>query len=157
MLRTLVTTAVFSISLFATASASGVPFPPPAGWSHVVVPTSTDSARTFDQWHIAGDVSTVTFIRDTSGVYADALATILKNFSDNNIKPSTNRDMPCQGKTGHVVEFATGPDGQKILINRVLVPEATGLVTITYARSDGSDYDNDVKKSVTAFCAASSN
>lgn len=155
MLRTLAITAALTASLAVGARASGVAFPAPDGWSHVAVPSSTDTSRTFDQWHIAGDVSTVTFIRDSSGVYADALATIMKNFSDNNIKPATNKDMTCQGKTAHMVEFATGPDGKKILINRVLVPEATGLVTITYARSDGSEYDKDVKKSVTTFCAAS--
>lgn len=154
MFRTLVATAVLGASLAATANASGVAFPAPDGWSHVTVPTSTDTTRQFDQWHVAGDVSTVTFIRDSSAVYADALATILKNFADNNIKPSTNKDLPCQGKTAHVVEFATGPDGKKIVINRMLVPETAGLVTITYARSDGADYDKDVKKSVATFCAA---
>ncbi len=155
MFRRMALTVALITSLAVGARASGVAFPSPDGWSHVAVPTSTDTSRTFDQWHIAGDVSTVTFIRDASGVYADALATIMKNFADNNIKPSANKDLPCQGKTAHMVEFATGPDGKKILINRVLVPETTGLVTITYARSDGADYDKDVKKSLATFCAAS--
>ncbi len=95
-----------------------------------------------------------TYIRDGSAPYAGALATILKNFSDNNIKPAMNKDITCQGKTGHVVEFATGPDGKKVLINRMLVPDGTGVVTITYARSDGSDFDNEVKKSETTFCGS---
>lgn len=155
MFRPLFLSIALALPLATAASAAPVVFPPPAGWSHVAVPPSTDTSRTFDQWHIAGDISTVTFVRDSTGSYADALAAILKNFSDNNIRPSKNADMPCQGKTGHVVEFLTGPDGKKVVINRLLVPDTTGLVTITYARSDGSDYDGDVKKSVTAFCAAS--
>lgn len=154
MFRAFASTAVLAATLAAPASAAAVPFPGPDGWSRVAVPTSADTSRDFEQWHIAGDISTVTFIRDGSGVYADALATILKNFADNNIKPSTNKDMPCQGKTAHVVEFATGPDGKKVVINRMLVPDGAGLVTITYARAQDSDFDKDVKKSETTFCMA---
>ncbi len=156
MLRSFVFSIALVASLAGVARAADVAFPAPDGWSHVAVPPSTDATRTFDQWHIAGDISTVTFVRDASGVYADALAAILKNFSDNNIKPSKNVDTPCQGKTAHVVEFATGPDAKKVVINRMLVPAATGLVTITYARADGSEFDKDVKKSVSTFCGSSS-
>lgn len=156
MFRTIVTTSALCAFLAAPVLATGVAFPAPAGWSRVAVPTSTDATRSFEQWHIAGDIATVTFIRDGSGVYADALATITKNFSDNNIKPSTNKDTTCQGKTAHVVEFATGPEGKRVVINRMLVPEGTtGLVTITYARSDGAEFDGEVKKSETSFCSAS--
>ena len=155
MFRAIVVSATLATTLVvAPASAAAVAFPGPDGWSRVAVPPSPDATREFQQWHIAGDISTVTFIRDGSGVYADALATIMKNFADNNIKPSTNKDMPCQGKTAHVVEFATGPDGKKVVINRMLVPDGPGLVTITYARAQDSDFDKDVKKSETAFCTA---
>ncbi len=154
MLRTIVTSSALGALLAAPVLAAGVAFPAPDGWSPVAVPPSTDAARTFAQWHIAGDIATVTFIRDASVAYADALTTIQKNFSENNIKPTTNKDTVCQGKTAHVVEFATGPDSKKVMINRMLVPDAKGLVTITYARSDGSDFDKEVKKSETAFCAA---
>ncbi|GAC1299442.1 MAG: hypothetical protein NVSMB19_03640 [Vulcanimicrobiaceae bacterium] len=154
MFRGIVASAALCAAVVAPAGAAGVTFPSPEGWSHVAVPPPTDPTRTFDQWHIAGDIATVTYIRDGTAAYADSLATILKNFADNNIKPSTNKDVPCQGKTAHVVEFATGPDGKKVVINRMLVPDGTGVVTITYARSDGSAFDNDVKKSETTFCAA---
>ncbi len=154
MFRTIVTPSAICALLAVPVRAAGVAFPSPEGWSHVSVPPPTDATRQFDQWHIAGDIATVTYIRDGSAPYAGALATILKNFSDNNIKPAMNKDITCQGKTGHVVEFATGPDGKKVLINRMLVPDGTGVVTITYARSDGSDFDNEVKKSETTFCGS---
>lgn len=157
MLKTIVSTSALCALLAAPVAATGVAFPAPVGWSRVPVPPSTDASRSFEQWHIAGDIATVTFIRDDSAAYGDALATISKNFSDNNIKPSTNKDMPCQGKTAHVVEFVTGPTGKRVVINRMLVPQgATGLFTITYARSDGSDFDSEVKKSETSFCGATS-
>jgi hypothetical protein len=54
-----------------------------------------------------------------------------------------------------VVEFATGPDGHKIVINRLLVPTSDGVIAITYTRDDGVPFDPDVKKSVDAFCAGS--
>lgn len=136
------------------APAADVTFTGPAGWKHVDPPASTDATRKSEQWHIPGDVATVTFIADPSNAYGDALGAIEQNFKKNGIKPSADKDMPCQGKIGHMVEFATGPDGHKIVINRLLVPSGTGVVTITYARADGSPFDPDVKTSETTYCAA---
>lgn len=129
-------------------------FAGPAGWSPVAVPVSNDTTRSYKQWHL-GDVATVTYIKDASVPYADALGTITKNFSTNNIKATTDRDVPCQGKTAHMIEFTTGPDGHRIVINRMLVPDGNGVQTITYTRQDGSVFDNDVKKAETEFCSGS--
>jgi hypothetical protein len=126
-------------------------FAGPAGWSKVDVP-SADPSRTVSQWHIAGDVSSLTFIKDTSTAYADAIGAIQKNFTTNNIKPSFDKDVPCRGKTGHQVEFLVGPDGHQITINRIVVPDGNGIDTITYSRPGGT-FDPDVKKAETAFCA----
>jgi len=154
MVRTIVMTSALGALLAIPVNAAGVTFPAPSGWSTVQVPPSTDATRTFQQWHIAGDIATVTFMRDGSAAYSDALTTIMKNFADNNIKPLTNKDTSCQGKTAHVVEFTTGPEGKKVAINRMLVPDgAKGLITITYARTDGSDFDGEVKKSEATFCS----
>jgi len=136
------------------AYAADVPFVGPAGWSHDDLQQSADGTRKYDKWHIAGDVASVTYIADSNSQYADALALIEKNFQTNKIKPAIDKDIPCQGKTGHVVEFAVGPDEHKIVINRLLVPNGAGVVTITYARADGSVFDADVKKSETAYCDA---
>jgi len=100
MLRTIVTSSALGALLAAPVLAAGVAFPAPDGWSPVAVPPSTDAARTFAQWHIAGDIATVTFIRDASVAYADALTTIQKNFSENNIKPTTNKDNRVSGQDG---------------------------------------------------------
>jgi len=153
---TIVSLSVIGLALATpvTARAADVPFAGPAGWSHVAIPAGSDASRKVEQWHIAGDVATVTVIKDGATPYADSLGTVEKNFSDNKIKPAMDKDTPCQGKTAHVIEFATGPDNKKIVLKRVIVPDGKGVVTITYARSDGSAFDPDVEKSLTAFCAA---
>ena len=138
------------------ASAAEVVYPGPAGWSHVDVGAPADAKHAFAQWHIAGDISTVTYIADGTTAYADALANIHKNFSDNRIKANIDKDVACRGGAAHVIEFSTGPEGKKVVINRMLVPTGDGIVTITYARSDGSTFDSDVEKSESAFCGATS-
>jgi hypothetical protein len=147
--------ASFALAAGAPAlAATDVAFIGPAGWSHVDSSGQTDPNRKIEQWHIAGDVASVTFIKDSVTAYADALALIKNNFSTNKIRPAQDKDFPCQGKVGHVVEFTTGPDGHAIVINRILVPDGAGVDTITYVRSDGNPFDSDVKKSETDFCAA---
>jgi hypothetical protein len=156
-MRMLFVAAILLLGATATgALADTVAFVGPASWSHSPPSGATDATRMVDQWHISGDVSTLTFIKDSSSAYSDALGAIEKNFSTNNIKASMDRDVPCRGITGHVVEFAYGPDGHRIVINRLLVPDGAGLDTITYARSDGSAFDPDVKTAEAAFCKAAS-
>ncbi len=143
-------TAMSPAGAFADATSD---FVGPAGWSHVDA-TGTDPNRVVNQWHIPGDQhSSLTFIKDTQSAYADALGAIEKNFTSNGIKPAFNKDIPCHGQTGHQVEFVIGPDGHQITINRILVPDGTGIDTITYARENGDPFDPDVKKAETAFCA----
>jgi len=124
----------------------------PAGWSHNTPSATPNPSRLVDQWHIAGDIATVTFTKDMTTTYTDALAAIETNFSTNKIKPATDKDMPCQGKTAHVVEFTTGPDNLQTVINRLLVPNGDGIETITYFRSGGTPFDPAVKKSEMDFC-----
>lgn len=138
------------------SSAAEIGYSGPAGWSHVDVGAPADAKHTFAQWHIAGDISTVTYIADGTTAYVDALANIHKNFSDNGIKAIIDKDVVCRGGAAHVIEFAAGPEGKKVAINRMLVPAGDGIVTITYARADGSTFDRDVEKSETSFCGTSS-
>jgi len=150
-------TLVFTLALLGSNAASAGADPAPAfvgppGWSHAAV--TADPNRTVEQWHIAGDVTSLTYIKDTATTYDDAIAAIEKNFSTNNIKPSTDHDLPCRGKTGHQVEFSIGPGGHQIAINRIVVPDGTGVDTLTYARSSDVPFDAGVKKSETAFCSA---
>jgi hypothetical protein len=147
-------TCVFASALSPVAAATE--FSGPSGWTKTDV-TSPVATRTIQQWHIGGDPTTsVTYISDATASYADALAAMSKNFSDNGIKPAIDKDMPCHGATAHVVEFTAGPDGFKTIINRVVVPQATGIVTITYTRGEHNTFDSDVQKAVTAYCAATS-
>jgi hypothetical protein len=142
--------------VLATCVAAGAnpAFPAPSGWSHNAPAAAADPARTVEQWHIAGDVASVTFVKDTGTAYSDALAAIETNFRTNKIRPATDKDVPCQGKTGHEIDFATGPEGHQLIIHRVVVPDGAGIDTVTYARADGTVFDPDVKKSEETYCAA---
>jgi hypothetical protein len=150
--------ASFAAFVAPAAALAAVPaFVGPPGWSHAA-PVSSDPTRTLDQWKLGGGATdpgqTVTFISDTTASYTDTLAVIKKNFADNHIKPSEDADMPCQGKQAHVVEFTIGPSGHEVVINRLLVPETPGLVTITYSRAKDYNFDDDVKKAIGTFCSA---
>lgn len=157
-LRRLALTALV-VSIPLAAGAATPAFVGPPGWSHVVQqqPT-TDAPRSVDEWKLGGDSTdpgqTVTFINDPTAVYGDTLAVIKKNFSDNHIAPTVDVDRPCQGKQAHVVEFAIGPSGHEVIINRILIPQTPGLVTITYSRGKDYSFDDDVKKSIETFCSA---
>lgn len=137
------------------ALADGAAFVGPAGWSSSGTPTGGDPAHpTLLQWHLPGDsAASVTYLHTTTS-YDDSLAAIHTNFTTNHIRPALDKDLPCQGKTGHVVEFSFGPDDHKIVINRILLPAPDGVVTITYSRADGTPFDAEVQKSEATFCAA---
>ena len=151
----LTTTLALGVAFAGPALADAPAFVGPSGWS-TVQSTPTDPAHPLLQWHIAGDSTTsLTYIRTTQS-YDDSLGAIRTNLSTNKIKPAIDKDMPCQGKTAHVVEFAAGPDEHKIVINRLLVPQPDGVAAITYAHADGTPFDPDVKKAETVYCASSS-
>ncbi|MFY9779292.1 MAG: hypothetical protein WAJ85_02135 [Candidatus Baltobacteraceae bacterium] len=150
-----IATALFAFGAWTgppAAAAAETAFSGPADWSHSGPTVSPDGSRTVDQWHLSGDVQSLTFIRDATTSYADALAAIEQNFAAQRIKATIDKDLPCDGKTGHVVEFTTGPDGHRVAINRILVPDGSGVVTLTYTRDDGSRVDDEVKKAETSYC-----
>jgi len=151
----LIAASLFVLVAGAAAAADNSVFPQPSGWSRISSTAAADPNRTVQQWHIAGDVASVTFVHDTTTPYADAVAAIETNFSTNKIKPAVDKDLPCQGKTAHEVDFNVGPDGHQLTVQRVVVPDGTGVATVTYARAADAPFDPDVKKSETAFCASS--
>ena len=154
MLRRVLTFSTIALGLPVGLGAAALADPtfalaPP--WSHVDQAAAGDTSRKFDQWHISGESDSVTMISDSTTAYADAVALIEKNFTDNKIKPAVDKDFTCNAKASHEVEFAAGPEGHKIIINRILIPNGAGVITITYARSD-QDVDPEYKKSITAYC-----
>ncbi len=159
-MRTLVSKFVYSIvatiALWSLVPAGAVDaaadYLGPAGWTKLDVASPTPT-RTIVQWHLPGDLSSVTFIEDSTQNYADSLAAMTKNFSANGIRPAV-KDIPCRGVTAHVVEFKAGPDGAQTIINRLIVPQGTGIATITYTRADGNPFDDDVMKAEKAYCAS---
>ena len=139
----------------AIAAAADIAFVGPSGWNHVA-PANADATRKFDQWKLnvggSDPTETLTYVADNSASYSDALALVHKNFNDNHIKPSVDDDTTCRGKQGHMIEFKSGPEGNSIIIDRMMVPQDPGLITITYARGEKWPYDDDVKKSIDTFC-----
>jgi hypothetical protein len=147
---------VFACIAFSAAPvlAAATVFVSPSGWSEDTA-ISSDPAHPTMQWHLPGDPATSLTFSQTTRAYDDSLGAIRTNLTTNKIKPSVDKDITCQGKTGHVVEFSAGPDGHKIVINRTLVPTSDGVIAITYTRDDGVGFDADVKKSLDTFCAGS--
>jgi hypothetical protein len=147
---------VFACIVFCAAPglAAATVFTSPSGWSEDTA-LSSDPAHPTMQWHLPGDPSTSLTFSQTTRAYDDALGAIRTNLTTNKIKASVDKDITCQGKTGHVVEFSAGPDGHKIVINRMLVPTSDGVIAITYTRDDGTAFDSDVKKSEDTWCAGS--
>ena len=150
-------TVCFCIALTTAATGVALADPglvPPDGWTHVDNAGTPDPARTFDTWKQSSSPGsqTITVIKDTTGSYADAVARVKKNFSDNGIKPSVDTDLTCQGQASHVFEFATGPDGHQFVVSRTIVPLTAGVITVTYVRSETQVFNEEVKTSITAFC-----
>jgi hypothetical protein len=138
---------------FATAASAAVTFVGPEGWSHSGQP-SADGKTQFDQWKLGGDPpQTVTVIQDQNTSYADSLAAVKKNFADNHIRAGIDKDATCMGRPSHDVEYTVGPENHQITVNRWIVPDGNGVVTITYARGSKDDPDKDVEKALKNFCA----
>ena len=153
-LRTIVSIAACAAGLsLATAASAVVTFKGPEGWSHNGQP-SADGKVQFDQWKFAGDPpQTVTVIQDSTTSYADSMTAVKTNFSTNHIKPAVDKDQQCLGRPSHDFEYTVGPDKHQITVNRLIVPDGSGVVTITYARGSSDDFDSDVRKAITTFCA----
>ena len=154
----LIRAACFFVTLIAAGAAAASADPglvPPAGWTHVDSTGAPDPQRTFDTWKqsSAPGSQTLTLIKDLSSTYADAVARVKKNFADNNIHAAVDEDKTCQGVTGHVFEFTTGPDSSKFVVDRTIVPLGTGVETLTYVRSEKQPFDNEVKTSIAAWCS----
>jgi hypothetical protein len=162
MFRSYVGTLAFAAGLSGVLMSPAVaqtpaPFALGFPWTKIATdPPAPDATRKQTQWHISGASDTFTMVDDSTASYTDAMAAIQKNFTDNHVKPSVNKDFTCAGKAGHIVEFTAGPDGHQVVINRLLLPEtpASGLVTFTYLRTD-KDWDDSVLKSMKAYCGIS--
>ena len=150
-MKSLLLVTLFAAATAAPGLAADIAFAGPSGWDKAASTPTTDTARSVQQWQHSGDIQSLIVIRDTSTPYDDALAAIQKNLSSNQIKPSTDADRACVGKAAHVVEFTTGP----VTINRIIVPDGSGIITITYTRPSGAKFDGDVKKSEEAYCSGS--
>jgi hypothetical protein len=128
-------------------------------WNRVPEPTG-NPARTVSQWSLDGrpgqPAQSVTVITDSGSSYVDELQKIRKNFQDNNLIASIDADIACRGRQSHVIEFGFGQLDNETVISRVLIPETTGLTTITYSRPKSVSYDPQVRRAIDTYCAAPS-
>lgn len=152
-LRTVVSIAAVAAGLsLATAASAAITFTGPDGWSHSGQP-SADGKQQFDQWKLAGDnTQTLTVIHDSTTAYADSVSAVKNNFASNHIRPGVDKDETCAGRPSHEFEYTVGPDEHQIKVNRIVIPDGPGVVTVTYAHSAKDDADPDVKKALDAFC-----
>lgn len=156
-LRTLISAAagLAALATLSIAAMAAVTFNGPSGWRHADSPAT--SSIKVDKWTISGDTSqALVVIQDPTTSYADAISLMRSNFTNNHIKLSIDKDQTCQGKQGHVIEFASGPDGHATIFDTTLVPDGNGIVKITYQRQQDQPMDSDVKKAIETFCASSS-
>jgi hypothetical protein len=161
----LLRTAHFRVPLFAALLTCGVagavaaadaPLKPPPGWTHVENAPSTDPQRSFDTWKQSSSAAsqTLTLIHDGASSYADSVARVRQNFADNHIKATVDDDRQCRGKSGHIFEFASGPDGHHFIVQRTIVPDGAGIVSVTYVRQESQPALDEVKAAIGSFCGS---
>lgn len=146
------TGAFFVCSLLATAAAATKPFPAPSGWN--AVQQQAPPGTTIQVWtHDSGPLQqTVTVVDDPNDAYTDAVGRVQKNITANKFKVSANKDQTCAGQTGHLFAMSYGPDIGRIAVERLIIPDGSGSVQITYMRPDPEPFADEVKTDLNAYC-----
>ncbi|MBV8601844.1 MAG: hypothetical protein JO359_09815 [Candidatus Eremiobacteraeota bacterium] len=155
-LRAILTGApILALALASTTAvrAASKPFPAPAGWDAVQsqAPSNTQS---FQMWkRDSGDLQqTVIVIGDPATDYNEAVQRIHKNIADNKFKVKLDKDQSCDGKTGHLFEMVYGPEAKRIAVDRLVVPDGTGITQITYMRPEPEPFAAEVKTNLNSYC-----
>ncbi len=151
-MRTLVTgvlaAAAFAVPLVAAADSKT--FTAPSGWVHQPSATSSPGAvaRSLDTWKKGNQSLTVLF--DAGLAYADELALVRKNISENGLHPTTDRDFTCAGRPAHEVLMSLNGS----MFRQVLIDDGAGQgsTRITYSHPDSVPAAPDVDSAITAYC-----
>jgi hypothetical protein len=144
--------AILVSGLCVAASAAVKPFPPPNGWNQVqqqAPPGTTIMVWTKDSGPLQ---QTLTVVDDPNEPYSDAVDRVQRNITANKFKVTANRDLTCNGATGHVFAMAYGPDVGRIAVERLILPDGTGSAQITYMRPEPEPFSDDIKSNLNAYC-----
>lgn len=149
----LITAAFIALAISGIALAAK-PFPAPSGWDHVPQQTPTGSQASFQMWKSgSGDLQqTLIVVDDPTQAYDDAVQRIHKNIIDSKFKVVTDKDQACDGKAGHLFEMVYGPEIKRIAVDRLIVPDGTGIVQITYMRPEPEPFADAVKSDLNSYC-----
>ncbi|MBV8149965.1 MAG: hypothetical protein JOY59_00280 [Candidatus Eremiobacteraeota bacterium] len=152
-MTTFASTAVFLIVTLA-ATAAAKTFTGPSGWEHVDQSVPPGSSEKVDQWKQgSGDLQQSLIVLSDSAVsYNDILDRIHKNVSDAKLHVTVDKDQTCDGKTSHMIELVYGPDIKRVKVDRLVVPDGSGSVQITYIRPEPEPFSDDVKTALNAYC-----
>lgn len=130
------------------------PFPAPSGWDQVQQQSPAGSQASFQMWKTgSGDLQqTVIVVDDPTQTYDDAVQRIHKNIVDSKFKVVADKDQSCDGKTAHLFEMVYGPDVKRIAVDRLVVPDGSGIMQITYMRPEPEPFADVVKNNLNSYC-----
>lgn len=142
------------VILLAGSSIAAKPFPAPTGWDHVDQTVPAGSPRSLELWQRdSGELKqTLTVVNDSSISYDEILDRIKKNIAASPFKVNLDKDVTCDGKPAHLFELVFGPDGKRITVNRLVLPDGPGSIQVTYTRPEAAPFVDDVKASEAAYC-----
>ena len=144
--------AFLAAACFGSATAAPKPFPAPSGWS--AVQQQAPPGTTILVWtHDSGPLQqTVTVVDDPNDAYNDAVQRVQKNIAANKFKVMANKDQTCNGQAGHLFAMSYGPDIGRIAVERLIVPDGSGSMQITYMRPDPEPFADEVKTDLNSYC-----
>ena len=149
----LITAASIALGISGIALAAK-PFSAPSGWDQVPQQTPTGSQTSFQMWKTgSGDLQqTLIVVDDPTQPYDDAVQRIHKNIVESKFKVLTDKDQACDGKTGHLFEMVYGPEIKRVAVDRLVVPDGSGIVQITYMRPEPEPFADAVKNDLNSYC-----
>ena len=144
--------AFLASAFIGSAIAAPKPFPSPSGWN--AVQQQAPAGTMIQVWtHDSGPLQqTVTVVDDPNDSYSDAVQRVQKNLAANKFKVTANKDQTCNGQTGHLFAMSYGPDIGRVAVERLIVPDGSGSMQITYMRPDPEPFADEVKADLNGYC-----
>ena len=152
--RSVAAAALLALALCGLAVAAPKAFTGPTGWDEVQSQAPATGTQTFQMWkHGSGDLQqSVIFLSDPSTTYDDLVQRIHKNIVDNKFKVNADKDVSCDGRSGHLFSMAYGPDVKRMAVDRLVLPNGQGVVQITYMRPEPEPFANEVSTDLNGYC-----
>lgn len=135
-----------------SAQAAPKPFPAPAGWNPVQQQAPAGTMILIWTKDSGPLQQTVTVIDDPAQAYSDAVSLVQKNITANKFKVTANKDQTCNGQAGHLFAMSYGPDIGRVAVERLILPDGTGTMQITYIRPDPEPPADEVMTDINTYC-----